>query len=305
MGLGTQRGWRWDSPSALLLLLLLHLSSLQRKGVRGVSPELGAWRRGASPHTPCVPIAPGWHHQPLQGTCQHPPSHSPSPGRWGGEQGRQRGAGGAAPELGDRVNRFTPHPTPPTPQNPWRGVVGGSGGCPGRWGGLGGGPVAALSLGVPGEPRSARRPGPPPRAPPARTHRGWAGGVGGPLPAEVALHVPPPTPLRASYPPADTPAQLLCLCPSPPSPPEVTLLGASSAPGDPLHRLCLSFPSLAMRTQQGLGGGCACCTHCAAHSMPPPPAPYPSQGLSTPRCRGTEPPPRGTWAGGACSGGSL
>lgn len=85
-----------------------------------------------------------------------PSSHGrPSPGLRGmGKEGE------AASDLGDRGDRFTPPSRPHRHHHPLRGAGGG------------GGPLVALPLGVPGEPRS--------------------GHTGGSSPEEVAQHIPPP-----------------------------------------------------------------------------------------------------------------
>lgn len=156
MSVGSSEGWGWNLPSALLLLLLLHLSSLQRKGVQG-QPHSG----GDSLRRP-PPLC-----QSLPGTYRGlilPSSHGrPSPGLRGmGKEGE------AASDLGDRGDRFTPPSRPHRHHHPLRGAGGG------------GGPLVALPLGVPGEPRSGHTGGvfargggsahPIPRIPPAPTH---------------------------------------------------------------------------------------------------------------------------------------
>lgn len=91
-----------------------------------------------------------------------------------------------------------------------------------------------------------------------------------------------PHPLRASHPPVDTP-RTAAVCRPPRH--EVTLLGASSP-----HSLCLSFPSLAIGTQQGLGG-VAPTAPTAQPTLCRPPPHTPAKGFPLPARRARSPPP--------------
>ena len=154
-------------PSALLLLLLLHLSSLQRKGCRGLAPGEG------DPGAPPPPPPPRAGAGPCEGRtrgCSSPGcSRAGTAGAHRPGVGAARGAGAGGDRLrsGDRADRLTgpcaeperiagprmlglTSPAPPHTRSPGFAA---RPGVPGYGNGAGGGPAAALPLGVPGEPR--------------------------------------------------------------------------------------------------------------------------------------------------------